>query len=76
MDMHFNWLRDCKAQDQLRINWQPGKTNLADCFMKHHLLAHHVSVRSQFLTRVKYLAEAQRRQQEQGQTNPKSAKVD
>jgi hypothetical protein len=74
MDMHFHWLRDCWAQDQLRIYWRPGKTNLADYFTKHHPPAHHVSVRSQFLTRVKDLAEARHQQQEQGQTNSKSTK--
>jgi hypothetical protein len=76
MDMRFHWLRDREAQDQLRIHWQLGKTNLADYFTKHHPPAHHVSVRSQFLTRVKDLAEAQRQQQKQGQTNPKSAKAE
>jgi hypothetical protein len=74
MDMHFHWLQDREAQDQLRIYWQPGKTNLADYFTKHHPPAHYVSVRSQFLTRVKDLAEAQRQQQEQRQTNSKLAK--
>jgi hypothetical protein len=66
MDMRFHWLRDHEAQDQLRIYWQPGKTNLADYFTKHHPPAHHISIRSQFPTRVKDLAEARRQQQEQG----------
>jgi hypothetical protein len=74
MDMPFHCLQDQEAQDHLRIYWRPGKTNLADYFTKHHPPAHHVSVRSQFLTRVKDLAEAQRQQQEQGQTNSKLAK--
>jgi hypothetical protein len=69
-------LHNREAQDQLRIHWQPGKTNLADYFTKHHPPAHHLSVRSQFLTRVKDLAETQHQQQEQGQTNPKSAKAE
>ncbi len=36
MDMHFNWLRDQEAQSQFKIYWQPGRTNLADYFTKHH----------------------------------------
>ena len=51
MYMRFHWLRDRKAQGQFRIHWQPGSTNLADYFMKHH-------VRAEFLKRVKDLAEA------------------
>jgi hypothetical protein len=58
MDMRFHWLRDKEAQGQLKIYWQPGRTNLADYFTKHHLPAHHVNVRGKFLTRVKDLAEA------------------
>jgi hypothetical protein len=74
MDMHFHWLHDCKAQDQFRIYWRPGKTNLAYYFTKHHPPLHHVNVRSEFLTKVKDLAEARRQQMEQGQTNSKLAK--
>jgi hypothetical protein len=66
MDMRFHWLRDCEAQGQFRIHWRPGKTNLADYFTKHHPSAHHVNVRSEFLTKVKDLAEDRR--QRQGQT--------
>ena len=74
MDMQFHWLRDRKAQEQFHIYWRPGKTNLADYFTKHHPPAHHVNVRSEFLTRVKDLAEARRQRQEQSQTTFKSAK--
>ncbi len=35
MDMRFHWLRNPEAQGQLRIYWQPGKTNLANYFTKH-----------------------------------------
>ncbi len=56
--MRFHWLRDCEVQGQFRIYWRPGKNNLADYFTKHHSPAHHISVRAQFLTRVKDLAEA------------------
>ena len=75
MDMRFHWLRDREAQGQFRIYWRPGKTNLVDYFTKHHSPAHHVNVRAEFLTRVKDLAEARRRRQdEQSQTTFKPAK--
>ena len=57
IDMRFNWLRDQEAQGQFKIYWQPGGTNLADYFTKHHPPAHHVNVRAEFLTRVKDIAE-------------------
>jgi hypothetical protein len=58
MDMRYHWLADREAQGQFNIYWQPGGTNLADYFTKHHAPAHHVNVRAEFLTRVKDLAEA------------------
>ena len=67
MDMRYHWLRDREAQEQLRIHWKPGKTNLADYFTKHHPPLHHVNIRADFLTKVKELAEVQR-QKTQGQT--------
>ncbi len=68
MDMRFHWLCGRKTQGQLRIFWKPGKTNLADYFTKNHPPAHHVNIRSEFLTKVKDLAEARRQRLEQGQT--------
>ena len=70
MDMRFHWLRDRKAQGQFRIHWRPGKTNLADYFTKHHPPAHHVNVRTEFLTKVKDLAEARCQRRNNGQTKP------
>jgi hypothetical protein len=64
MDMRFHWLRDREAQGQFKIYWQPGGTNLADYFMKHHPPAHHVNARAEFLTRVKDLSEARRTKNE------------
>jgi hypothetical protein len=58
MDMRFHWLRDREAQDQFKIYWRPGGTNLADYFTKHHPPAHHVNVRAEFLTKIKDLADA------------------
>jgi len=68
MDMRIHWLKCCEAQGQFRIHWQPGKTNLADYFTKHHAPAHRVNIRSEFLTRVKDLAEARSLRAKQGQT--------
>jgi hypothetical protein len=68
MDMRFHWLHDHEAQGQPRFLWRPGKTNRADYFTKHHPPAHHVKVRSEFLTKVKDLAEARQQKIEQGQT--------
>jgi hypothetical protein len=65
MDMRFHWLRDHEGQRQIKIIWRPGRTNLADYCTKHHPPAHHVNVRSEFLTKVKDLAEARRQRLEQ-----------
>jgi hypothetical protein len=73
MDMQFHWLRDREAQGQFRIYWRPGKTNLADYFTKHHPPAHHVNVRTEFLTKVKNLAEERRQRQNNGQTESKKS---
>jgi hypothetical protein len=70
MDMRIHWLKCRKAQGQFRIYWQPGKTNLADYFTKHHAPAHHANIRSEFLTCVKDLAEARCLQAKQGQSKP------
>jgi hypothetical protein len=68
IDMRFHCLHNREAQRQIKIIWRPGKTNLADYFTKHHPPAHHVNVGSEFLTKVKDLAEARRQRLEQGQT--------
>ncbi len=68
MDMCCHWLRDREAQGQFGIYWRPGKNYLANYFTKHHSPAHHRSVRTQFLTRVKDLAEARHQLQEQRHT--------
>ncbi len=73
MDMRFHWLCNQEAQGQFKIYWQPGGTNLADYFMKHHPPTHHVNGRVEFLTRVKSLAEA-RCGKIEGQTKTSSSK--
>ena len=52
MDMWFKWLLDRESQGQFKIYWWPGKTNLADYFMKHHSPAHHWNVRGEYLMHV------------------------
>ena len=49
MDMKLHWLRDREAQEQFRIFWKPGKTNLADYWTKYHCPAHHRAMRAQLL---------------------------
>jgi hypothetical protein len=71
MDMRFHWLRNREAQGQFKIYWRPRKTNLADYFTKHRPPIHHVNVRSEFLSKIKDLAEARRQRVELGQTKSK-----
>ena len=47
-DMRFYWLRDRKLQKQFLITWEPGKSNLADYFTKHHPIIHHKKMRSTY----------------------------
>ena len=76
MDMRFHWLRDREAQEQFRIYWRRGKTNLADYFTKHHPPSHHANVRSEFLTRVIDLAEARRQKQDKARPPSSQQKAD
>ncbi len=50
MDMRFHWLRDPEAQRQFRFLWQPGPTNRAGYWTKHHCAAHHIKKRPEILT--------------------------
>jgi hypothetical protein len=74
MDMRFHWLRGRKAQGQYQIFWHLGKLNIADYSTKHHSPLHHVDVRSEFLLKVKELAETRHQRLAQGQAPLKSAK--
>jgi hypothetical protein len=68
MDMRLHWLKNCEAQEHIRIHWRPGKLNLADYWTKHHAPAHHANIRAKFLTKNKDLAEARQLQKTQRQT--------
>jgi len=41
VDMCFYWICNCLQQGQFHTFWQPGITNWADYFSKHHAPAHH-----------------------------------
>jgi hypothetical protein len=49
IDMRFYWLKDRVEQGQFRIYWEPGHTNLADYYTKHHPPSHHKSVRPVYM---------------------------
>ena len=46
IDMRFYWLQDRCDQQQIKIFWAPGKTNLADYHTKHHPPSHHKKMRA------------------------------
>jgi hypothetical protein len=48
--MRYHWLRDRVAQKELRVEWQPGRDNLADFFTKTHPVHHHLSKREDYVT--------------------------
>jgi hypothetical protein len=49
MDMRFHWLRDQSVNyNQFRFFWQPGHTNLADYWTKHHPTSHHRNMQREF----------------------------
>jgi hypothetical protein len=73
MDMRFHWLIDRNAQEQFEFVWRPGKTNLEDYFTKHHPPAHHINVRSEFLTKVREFAEIRNHNNVHGQTKSRPA---
>ena len=49
MDMRFYWVRDRIRQNQFRIFWEKGSSNLADYFTKHFPPSHHRKMRSTYL---------------------------
>jgi hypothetical protein len=75
MDMQFHWLRNRKSQDQFKIYWQLGWTNLADYFTKHHPPNNHTNIKAEFLTKVQYLAEARQQQTVNGQTTTPQTQI-
>jgi hypothetical protein len=48
-DMRYHWLRDRVAQEQFRIFWEKGLTNLADYFTKHHAPSHHIETQPKYI---------------------------
>ena len=49
IDMRFYWVRDRVRQNQFKIFWRRGKSNLADYFTKHHPTSHHRAMRPIYL---------------------------
>ena len=49
MDMRFYWVRDRIHQNQFRIFWEKGSSNLADYFTKHFPPSHDRKIRSTYL---------------------------
>ena len=49
IDMRYHWIQDRIQQKQFNVYWQPGNTNLADYFTKHHAPSHHKSMRPVYL---------------------------
>ena len=49
-DIRFHWLWDREQQQHFSFYWQPGKTNYADHWTKHHLAAHHKLMHQVFST--------------------------
>jgi hypothetical protein len=46
MDMRHFWMQDREVQQQFKCCWDKGEGSLADCFTKHHTVAHHRAMRS------------------------------
>jgi hypothetical protein len=49
MDLRFYWVHGRVCQGHFCVHWQPGKSNLADYFTKHHSPKHHRKMRSNYL---------------------------
>ena len=55
IDMRFHWVRDRVDQQQFKVYWRPGKTNLADYVTKHHPASHHQLMRPIYLHQAQFL---------------------
>ena len=55
IDMRFYWVRDRIDQNQFKVYWRPGKTNLADYVTKHHTSTHHRLMRPIYLHQAQFL---------------------
>ena len=49
MNMRFHYIRDQVKEKNFTVTWQPGETNAADYFTKHHTHKHHQKMRSKYL---------------------------
>jgi hypothetical protein len=56
MDMRLHWVQDQVSRKQFKVYWQPGPTNLANNFRKHHSPSHHWRTRSTYLQCLNHLS--------------------
>ncbi|KAL3781993.1 hypothetical protein HJC23_013821 [Cyclotella cryptica] len=54
MDMRYHWLCCRTTQQQFRIYWRAGTTNLGDYVTKHHPAIHHQAMRPIYLTPIQH----------------------
>ena len=55
IDMRFYWVRDRVDQQQFKVFWKPGTSNLADYVTKHHPASHHQAMRPLYLHKANLL---------------------
>ena len=48
-DMHYHWINNRILKKQFQLRWDKGSNNLTNYFTKHHLPAHHMSMRPLYL---------------------------
>jgi hypothetical protein len=48
IDMRFYWILDRCEQNQYKVIWQPGSSNYANYFTKHHATEHHQVMRKEY----------------------------
>jgi hypothetical protein len=49
MDMVLYWVKDRVEQQQFKVGWAPGDTNMGDYVTKHYSPAHHKCARPYYL---------------------------
>ena len=48
-DMGLYWFKERTKQNQFKLIWRKGKTNMADCFTKYHPPWHHKNMIYKYL---------------------------
>ena len=60
MDMNYHWIQDRIANKEFEVQWEPGETNKADYYTKHHSGIHHQKTRHKYVHTPKQLVTARR----------------